>query len=623
MPTTNGNRKILDLKRWEFLTPAPVATVAGAFIASSRHFRQQQLYVVSATAAYLYNPLEDGWVQLPSPALGTAIAAGATGTASGFSLGNVVAATTISAGSNNATLPQATINVASTTGLPNAGAFYVDTASNGRQLITYTSVISGTQLGGCSGGTGTLLTNQVVSFAGLAALAGTTSSITSNQRLARDLRGYSVHIMSGPNAGATLEIQSNDFTSSSTTIAAASNGQALPQAAINVASNAGFPTSGTLRISISGVDQLVTYTGLAGGNQFTGCSGGTGTLATSQVVEFANTITVPTQASAFTTSTVFRLITPTWWVLAPGTLAAGSFRKYDFATNAWTSATITGLPATWGTDGKLISTPSWLDTTYKQFATGTATSGTSTTIVNSAKNWAVNQWANGCQVRIVSGTGAGQIRPIASNTATAITVSGWNTNPDSTSIYSIEGNDETLYLAGNAAVAMYRFNINSNSWTTVAVTNARASAPGAGASLEWINSVTDAAWTAENSIINGRRLYSFRGGNGGALDYFDLPSQQWVSAIGPAPATEVFSTGTKWAYRGDFWYFQKDATGRWFRYDFVRNTLDGWNTMLYPNGVALAGDTAFNVSYFDGATEIIYVYMVLNTSTVMLRQMVV
>jgi len=23
MPTTNGNRKILDLKRWEFCTPAP------------------------------------------------------------------------------------------------------------------------------------------------------------------------------------------------------------------------------------------------------------------------------------------------------------------------------------------------------------------------------------------------------------------------------------------------------------------------------------------------------------------------------------------------------------------------------------------------------------------------
>jgi hypothetical protein len=59
MATTNGNRKILDLKRWEFCTPAPTATVAGSFIASSRHYRQQQLYVVSATVQYLYSPLED------------------------------------------------------------------------------------------------------------------------------------------------------------------------------------------------------------------------------------------------------------------------------------------------------------------------------------------------------------------------------------------------------------------------------------------------------------------------------------------------------------------------------------------------------------------------------------
>jgi len=622
MPTTNGNRKILDLKRWEFVTPAPATTAAGSFVVSSRHFEQRQLYVVSATVAYLYSPLEDGWVQLPSPALGTTIAAGATGTASGFSLGNVVAATTIAAGSNNATLPQATINVASTTGFPNEGAFYVDTASNGRQLITYTSVTSGTQLGGCSGGTGTLLTNQVVSFAGLAALAGTTSSITTSQPLARDLRGYSVHILSGPNAGATLEIQSNDFISSSTTIAAGSNGAALPQATINVASTAGFPASGTLRIAISGANTLVTYTGITA-TSFTGCSGGTGTLATSQVVAFANAINVPTQASAFTTSTVFRLMAPTWWVLAPGTLAAGSFRKYDFATNSWTSGTITGLPATWGTDGKLISTRSWLDSSYLQFATGTATSGSATTIVNSAKNWAVNQWANGCQVRIVSGTGAGQIRPIVSNTSTAITVSGWNTNPDSTSVYSIEGNDETLYLAGNGAVAMYRYNVNSNSWTTLSPGNARAAAPGAGMSLEWVNSVTDSAWTAENNIINGRRLYGFRGAAGGALDYYDIPSNTWINTIGPTPAIETFTTGTKWAYRGDFWYFQKDATGRWFRYDFVRNAVDGWNIMLYPNSTAIAGDTAFNVSYFDGATEIVYVYMILNTSTVMLRQMVV
>ena len=80
MPISNGNRKILDLKRWEFCTPAPAATAAGHFIVSSRHYRQQQLLVQSNTAAFLYNPAEDGWVQVPSPALVGTFGAGACGT---------------------------------------------------------------------------------------------------------------------------------------------------------------------------------------------------------------------------------------------------------------------------------------------------------------------------------------------------------------------------------------------------------------------------------------------------------------------------------------------------------------------------------------------------------------
>jgi hypothetical protein len=61
MATTNGNRKILDLKRWEFCAPSPVSSVAGSFIVSSRNFRQQQMLITSNTAAAIYNPSEDGW----------------------------------------------------------------------------------------------------------------------------------------------------------------------------------------------------------------------------------------------------------------------------------------------------------------------------------------------------------------------------------------------------------------------------------------------------------------------------------------------------------------------------------------------------------------------------------
>jgi hypothetical protein len=480
MTTTNGNRKILDLKRWEFCTPAPTATVAGSFIASSRHYRQQQLYVVSATVQYLYSAQEDAWVQLPSGALAGTFAVGACGTA--------------------------------------------------------TSV----------GPSGT-------------ATAGTTSTITTNLTLARDLRGYSIHITGGPNAGATLEISSN-------------------------------------------------------------------TVGTNSV------ITVPAQASAFTASTTFRLLTPRWYVLnaitASGTTTANVFRFYDFALNTWASAE-TGATdgiapaAVIGTDSKLIATPSWQGEGYAAFATGTATAGGASTLTNSAKTWPVNQWTNS-QVRIVSGTGAGQIRTIASNTGTVLTTSAaWTTAPDATSVYSIEGNDDFIYYMGSAAVTLFRYSISAGTWTTLSPTAARAAAPAVGMSGHWVWEATDAAWTNESAILNGRYIYSFRGGAGAVLDRYDIALNTWASGLTYAPATEVFGAGSKYVYRNNAIYVQKDATGRWFRYDVVTSEQDGWSTMTYTQGAAIAGDTSFDVHYTDGATEIDYVYMVLNTSTVMLRAMVI
>jgi hypothetical protein len=479
MATTNGNRKLLDLKRWEMVTPAPAATVAAAAVISSRCYRQQQLYVQAATVAYLYAPNEDGWVQVPSPALAGTWSAGGAGVGGSFSTGTTVAALS------------------------------------------------------------------------LTATGGTTTTIITNQTLARSIAGYNVHILSGPNAGVTLPILSN-------------------------------------------------------------------------TVGATATITVAAQASAFTASTVYRIIAPVWYVLGAGTLAAGSFKKYDFATNTWTTLAITGLPASLATDGRLLSTPSWLGSTYAPFASGTATSASATTLVNTPKTWTVNQWTNS-QVRIVSGTGAGQIRAITSNTANTLTVPTWTITPDATSVYEITGNDDYLYYMGNGAVTLYRYSITANAWTTLAPTAARAAAPGAGLSGHWVWGATPADWTNESAIKNGRYLYSFRGGAVAAnpLDQYDIALNTWVSGIVNAPATETFTTGTKYVYSGDYLYMQKDATGRWFRYSFPDQGVDGWTTMLYTQGAAVVGDTAFDATYVDGATSIQYIYMLLNTSTVMLRQLVI
>ena len=60
-----------------------------------------------------------------------------------------------------------------------------------------------------------------------------------------------------------------------------------------------------------------------------------------------------------------------------------------------------------------------------------------------------------------------------------------------------------------------------------------------------------------------------------------------------------------------------------FRYDFAQSAMDGWTTMLYPQGAAVVGDTAFDVTFREGNTEIVYIHMLLNTSAVNLRQMVI
>jgi hypothetical protein len=336
------------------------------------------------------------------------------------------------------------------------------------------------------------------------------------------------------------------------------------------------------------------------------------------------TVTSPFSAS-ITSSSVYRLVTPRYYVLNAGTLASGSFRVYCFALNTWTTLSNTGLPATWGTDGRMVATPSYADNGLDlNFATGTATAGASTTLTNSGKAWATNQWAN-YQIKITAGTGAGQIRTIASNTGTVITVSSaWTTNPDATSVYHIEGNDDFIYLMGNNAVTLYRYSISGNSWTTLSPVAARAAAPGVGLSGSWVYNVPsarDSRWSDENAIINGRRIYSFRGGAGAVLDYYDIASNTWVSGVSYAPGVETFTTGSKYVYADGYLYMTKEATGRWFRYDFAAQSMVGWSTNVYPQGAAILGDTAFDV--IEPETGVRFIQMILNSSTITMRCMVV
>lgn len=95
-----------------------------------------------------------------------------------------------------------------------------------------------------------------------------------------------------------------NFTGAATTIAVGSNGLSLPQATINVASTTGFPTSGTIYVYTNAGTQTVTYTGV-NATQFTGCSGGTGTMSTGNTVSSASLMTFGSDGYTNAT-TIFR-----------------------------------------------------------------------------------------------------------------------------------------------------------------------------------------------------------------------------------------------------------------------------------------------------------------------------
>lgn len=82
-----------------------------------------------------------------------------------FGLSTAGAQTTVAAGSDTNTLPQATINVVSSTGFPNSAGVALIDSSNGLQVVSFTGTSGGNQLTGCTGGTGIIDTSSVVQYA--------------------------------------------------------------------------------------------------------------------------------------------------------------------------------------------------------------------------------------------------------------------------------------------------------------------------------------------------------------------------------------------------------------------------------------------------------------------------
>lgn len=376
---------------------------------------------------------------------------------------------------------------------------------------------------------------------------------------------------------------------------------------------------------------LTTATGInnaGGGNVIrfiTGSQAGKEVTCTGTKVVHWGTNTMsftPTLSGAISNGDTFVVQTGRYFVMGAGTVASGIFKSIDPITWVITTLQHTWLPATWGTDGRLVGTPSYVG---KYVADVTSDINSATTIGKIGKNWTVNQWTN-YQVRITAGTWIGQIRTISSNTATTLTVPTWTVTPDVTSVFSIESNDDFLYLIGNNAVTMYRYSISANTWTTMSPTTARGAAMVAWGGANWVGKTGDSFWSDETAILDGRYIYSFRGGASSALDRFDIAG--WTAGAGAWSAitylwqAETFTTGSSYDANNDKIYIRKDATNRFFWYSPVGNNLYPFNTNPYPDGTAVLWDKLFSARYTDWATNIDWLYSLRNTGNELHRIMI-
>lgn len=333
------------------------------------------------------------------------------------------------------------------------------------------------------------------------------------------------------------------------------------------------------------------------------------------------TITFAAAPSSVANNDTFRISSGSFFVLCPGTLAAGSFRRYDIATGSWSTLTITGLPATWGTDGRMVS-PYIRGESYDS---GTATSGSATTLVCTGKGWAADQWIN-YQVRITAGTGVGQKSRITDNTTDTLTFAAGATI-DATSQFVIEGDENAIYVLGNNAVTMYKYSISGNSWATVSPTTARAGAPIAGMTADWVGDTGNAVWSDITDIKDGRYIYSLRGGTS-VIDRFDISggtngAGAWT-AVTYAPSLQTFATGDSAEWSGEFLYIAKEGSAtvpqRFYKYDLIGNVFYPLTTDWYLGGAALLGNKIW-IKNLSTAGTVKWLYCLQSTSANLRRIM--
>jgi hypothetical protein len=331
------------------------------------------------------------------------------------------------------------------------------------------------------------------------------------------------------------------------------------------------------------------------------------------------TLTLADTVATVANNDTFRIRSGSFWVMASGTLASKCFQQFDLATFTWTDKAYATGGTTNTTDARLV-VPYM---TVAIFDSGTATSGSSTTLVQSTRTWKIDQWIN-YQVRITAGTGKGQVRVITDSDATSLTFAAGATI-NSTSQFAIEGDENAIYYLGNNAVTMYKYSISTNTWSTVSVTSARAGAPVAGMTADWVGVTGGAGWANVSDCLDGRYIYSMRP-TSGILDRYDISTRAWLSTTGVSYLpTLVLANGSASFWDTRFIYFMVQGTAtvpcRFYKYNIRGNYIEPLAEDWYLGGAAVAGNKIW-IKDLSTVGTIKWLYYISGTSNLVRRLMI-
>ena len=338
-----------------------------------------------------------------------------------------------------------------------------------------------------------------------------------------------------------------------------------------------------------GVDCYLTYPDISGNNYLTSYhSGITRTITTSAIAAVgATSIAVAALPEALSVDTILR------------------FGTFDITVSSMALKGSTTLSVSGVTQGLAInSVIKTYDGTEVCLSAAAASGATSISIYPLSRTISASTKIKIEQFAVLTAAAAAA--------ATTITVSPLFTGIASASTAGYYGN---MYLIGNSATAMYRYNIPTNTWATTSANSgnpalaAIPAAVGVGNALKWLP-----AYAPDF-------LWCLRGAGTSNVYFYNLVSNTWTTES-YYPNTETFSTGTSVASRDiggrrATLLIQKDATGRIYEGVPFKNTMEPKMTQwLYPNSTATTGDKSCVITSPDG---IDFYYTLLHSSAAFVR----